>query len=61
VLQNAAREDKEYLKTLYILLYTYGDVEDTLIIWKARNIDFDIGCYIDGDLLIGAGIEENKS
>jgi hypothetical protein len=55
---NENREDNEYLKTLCILLYTYGIVEDTLIIWKVKNIDYDTGCYIDGELLVGAGLEE---
>ncbi|MDD9266171.1 hypothetical protein ACFPES_03900 [Paenibacillus sp. GCM10023248] len=58
---NEKRKDNEYLKTLCILLYTYGIAEDTLQIWMAKNIDFDTGCYIDGELLIGAGLEETIS
>lgn len=58
---NEEREDNEYLKTLCILVYTYGIAEDTLQIWEAKNINFDTGCYIDGELLIGAGLEETIS
>ncbi|MDQ0887867.1 hypothetical protein QFZ81_002955 [Paenibacillus sp. V4I9] len=58
---NEEREDNEYLKTLCILVYTYGIAEDTVQIWRAKNIDFDTGCYIDGELLIGAGLEETIS
>jgi len=26
--------------------------------WKAKHIDFDIGCCFDGQFLLGAGVEE---
>lgn len=51
-------EDHEYLKTLCILLFTFGYPEDTLLIWNAKMKDFDAGCYIDGELLMGAGLNE---
>lgn len=51
-------EEHEYLKTLCILLFTFGYPDDTLLIWNAKRKDFDAGCYIDGDLLMGAGLNE---
>ncbi|SFF09014.1 hypothetical protein SAMN04487969_113149 [Paenibacillus algorifonticola] len=36
----------------------YEDSGSTLLIWNAKMKDFDAGCYIDGELLIGAGLNE---
>ncbi|MNN76425.1 hypothetical protein D3C81_1928010 [compost metagenome] len=55
---NDNHEEHEYLKTLCILLFTFGYTEDALLIWNAKKKDFDAGCYIDGELLIGAGLYE---
>lgn len=53
-------EDHEYLKTLCFLLFIIGDVNDSILIWKAKNKDFDAVCYIDGEFLCGAGLKETK-
>lgn len=37
------------------LLFMLGDVEDALLIWKAKNLNFDTHCYIDSVLLISQG------
>lgn len=50
-------EDHEYLKTLCIQLFAIGMVSDTLLIWNAKEKDFDTHCYIDIQLLCGAGVE----
>ncbi|MDQ0112426.1 hypothetical protein [Paenibacillus harenae] len=51
-------QEHEYLKTLCIMLFSFGCVEDSLLIWNAKMKDFDAGCYIDGELLMGAGLDE---
>lgn len=55
---NKSSEDHEYLKTLCIQLFSIGEVQDTLLIWRAKNKDFDAGCYIDVQLLCGAGLDK---
>jgi hypothetical protein len=40
------------------MLFSLGIVEDSLLIWKAKQKNFDAGCYIDGQLLCGAGLEK---
>ena len=52
--------DHEYLKTLCILLFSIGNVTDSMLIWQAKKKDFDAGSYIDIQLLCGAGIQETK-
>ncbi|MDF2985407.1 MAG: hypothetical protein K0R50_917 [Eubacterium sp.] len=51
-------KDHELLKTLCVQLFAIGCVEDTSLIWRAKRKDFDAGCYIDVQLLCGAGVEE---
>ncbi|GMK37189.1 hypothetical protein PCCS19_02420 [Paenibacillus sp. CCS19] len=54
---NSSSEDNEYLKTLCIMLFSLGRAEDSLLIWKAKQKNFDASCYIDVQLLCGAGFE----
>lgn len=39
------------------LLFMIGRVEDTVVTWRAKNIDFDTYCYIDSVFLIPCGVE----
>jgi len=57
-INNSILEDNEYLKTLCIMLFSLGVVEDSLLIWKAKQKNFDTGFYIDVQLLCGAGFEQ---
>ncbi|MNC26908.1 hypothetical protein D3C75_750600 [compost metagenome] len=54
-------EDHEYLKTLCVMLFCMGNVEDTQLIWQAKRKNQDTGSYIDVQLLCGAGYEETIS
>jgi len=45
----------EYLRVLCFMIFYCGHVEDCELIWKAKNLNFDTGWYIDGELLFGAG------
>ena len=40
------------------MLFSIGNVEDSVLIWKAKMINFDVGCMIDVEFLFGAGIKE---
>lgn len=57
-IENQEAVDHEYLKTLCIMLFCIGNVEDTGLIWQAKRKNQDTGSYIDVQLLFGAGYEE---
>src|SRR5262245_1376593 len=38
-------------------LFFNGAVEDSLLVWRAKRSGFDAGISIDGQLLLGAGID----
>lgn len=59
-LNNQEFEDNEYIKTLCIQLFILGQVEDSLLIWKAKKKNFDTFSYIDVQLLCGAGLAQTK-
>jgi len=54
------RDGNEVLKTLSVQLFSAGDPNDALLIYKAKMSSFDAGCYIDLELTCGAGLEETK-
>jgi hypothetical protein len=56
--ENQEAVDHEYLKTLCIMLFCIGNVEDTVLIWQAKRKNQDTGSYIDVQLLCGAGYEK---
>jgi hypothetical protein len=55
------RESNEPLKTLCIQLFSAGVPEDAVLIYKAKRSSFDAGCYIDIQLVCGAGLEATKA
>jgi hypothetical protein len=54
------RDSNEPLKTLCVLLFSVGEPRDSLLIYNAKMSSFDAGCYIDIQLVCGAGIERTK-
>ncbi|APO44655.1 hypothetical protein BS614_12040 [Paenibacillus xylanexedens] len=56
-MENRNLEDNEVLKLLCIMLFCIGNVEDTELIWQAKQKNQDTGSYIDVQLLCGAGYE----
>ncbi|WP_239616873.1 hypothetical protein [Cohnella mopanensis] len=56
-IDNDDYKDNEYLKTLCIMLFSIGQVEDTQLVWRAKRKSSDAGIYIDVQLLCGAGLE----
>lgn len=57
---NEAREDNELLKLYCIQLFSMRNIEDSLLIWRAKESSFDAHCYIDIQLVCGAGLDETK-
>ncbi|NUU79833.1 hypothetical protein [Paenibacillus xylanilyticus] len=55
---NTSAEDNDYLKTLCIMLFAIGHVEDTQLIWQAKRKNQDTGSYVEVQLLCGAGFED---
>ena len=57
-IENYQEGSSEYLRVLCGMLFCIGYVEDSILIWEAKRINFDVGCMIDMDFIFGAGIEE---
>ncbi len=55
------RDSNEPLKLLCIQLFSAGIPTDALLIYKAKMSSFDAACYIDIQLVCGAGFEETKA
>ena len=55
------RDSNEPLKILCIQLFSAGNPADALLIYKAKSSSFDAGCYIDIQLVCGAGLEATKA
>jgi len=54
-------EDREeMLRTLCVVLFSLGNAEDSLLIWDAKQSNFDAGCGLDVQFLCGAGLEPTK-
>jgi hypothetical protein len=52
--------DTLVMKSLCFLLFTAGQVKDSIAIWRAKTASFDAGCSIDVQLLCGAGFRETR-
>ena len=47
------------ISEFYVLWFSFlGRAEDCELIWQAKNLNMDTGCYIDTGLLCGAGYSE---
>jgi len=57
-INNYIEGSSEYLRVLCGMLFCIGNIEDSVLIWKAKMINFDVGCMIDVDFIFGAGIKE---
>lgn len=50
----------DYFENLYwcaFLLYLAGDVTDAPVLWRAKRINMDTNAGLDGQYLVGAGVE----
>jgi hypothetical protein len=53
--------DYDLLRVLLVQLFSIGKVEDSLLIWQAKCIDFDTFSGMDVQYMCGAGLAETKS
>lgn len=51
---------EDLLLLLCVQLFAARQPEDALHIWRAKQCDFDAFCYIEGDLICGAGVEATR-
>jgi hypothetical protein len=57
----APDDEFDYADSIYwcaLLLYFVGDLADVLLMWEAKNIDFDLRCGFDWQFFVGAGVDE---
>ena len=57
-MRNDEFSDGEYIAYAAYMLAIHKDPEDSLLIWEAKEIDFDIYCFLDIQLCLGAGLDE---
>ena len=55
------RDSNEPLKLLCIQLFSAGIPSDALLIYRAKMSSFDASCYIDIQIVCGAGLEATKA
>lgn len=53
--------DHDLIKCLVVQLLSIGNVEDSLIIWRAKSTNFDLMCGLDVQFICGAGIEQTRN
>jgi hypothetical protein len=59
--ESKMRGDPEPLMRLFcVQLFAHGDVEDSLLVWRAKRSSFDAGSGIDVQLMCGAGLDKTK-
>jgi hypothetical protein len=58
---DSKRESNEPLKLLCVQLFSAGIPSDAILIHKAKMSSFDASCYIDIQLVCGAGLEATKT
>ena len=51
---------EEMLRTLCLQVFSLGNVDDALLIWKAKRSSFDAGAGLDVQFLCGAGLPATK-
>ncbi|HEY1122021.1 MAG TPA: hypothetical protein VGE67_10490 [Haloferula sp.] len=52
--------DQPLIHCLAAQLFSIGEVEDSLRIWRAKAASFDLMCGLDVQFLCGAGIERTR-
>jgi hypothetical protein len=58
---NESRAGHEYLRALCALLWANGDPEDSVRIAKAKFLNFDAGCMIDGEFLVCGSLNRTRT
>ena len=58
--QEQGAGDTELIKLCCVQLFSQGDLQDALNIWRAKNASMDAACAVDIQLLCGAGLGATK-
>jgi hypothetical protein len=56
-----AEDDDDYFEGIYrcaFLLANCGDPADTLLLWKAKHTNMDVGCMMGAEYFVGAGASQ---
>ena len=53
--------DQFLMRLLCVQLFSLGQVEDSLRVWRAKLCNFDTHCGIDVQFVCGAGLEPTKA
>lgn len=53
--------DTELMKLCCVQLFNAGDLDDVLLIWRAKTAGMDADCSIDIQLLCGSGLSGTKA
>lgn len=59
--RNNELEDGAFAENIYycaFFLFTIGDLNDVITMWRSERSNFDLGCGFDIQFLVGAGVEE---
>ncbi len=59
-LARKSEDREEMLRTLTLQLFSIGMVEDSVLIWKAKQSSFDASFTVDIQSICGAGLAETK-
>lgn len=60
-LEEEGRGDQFLMRVLCAQLFSLGQVADALLVWRAKQCNFDTHCAIDVQLLCGAGLDATKA
>ena len=52
--------DQELIKLLCIQLFAIGKLDDSLLVWEAKQAGFDLSISIDIQLVCGGGLKATK-
>jgi hypothetical protein len=58
--EGSVSDDADYFESIYhcgLLLYLVGDPADAPLIWEGKYINMDTGFGLDGQFLLGAGVD----
>ena len=59
--RNGDEREEDLALLCCVQLFSRGFLEDVLRIWEAKQSGFDLGCYLDGQFLLGAGVKKTKN
>ena len=58
--QQQGSGNTELMKLFCVQLFSRGELQDVMLIWRAKNASMDASCSIDIQLLCGAGLGATK-